>query len=65
MGLEKAIKYGKEHRKPFSKETGTYAKSVDSTCHNHGSCSYCLSNRMHSNRIRELNSREQLNEFNV
>ena len=65
MGLEKAIKYGKEHRKPFSKETGTYAKSVDSTCRNHGSCSYCLSNRMHSNRIRELNSREQLNEFNV
>lgn len=38
MGLEKAIEHGKEHRKPFSKETGTYAKFIDCTCRNHGSC---------------------------
>lgn len=48
MSLDKAIKYGKEKRKPFRK-----SKSVDYTCRNHGSCPYCLSNRLHNSRKRE------------
>lgn len=33
MSLEKAIKYGKGYRKPY-----TGAKAIDCTCRNHGSC---------------------------
>ena len=33
MSLDKAIKSGKEHRKPYRK-----AKAVDPTCRNHGTC---------------------------
>ena len=42
MSLNKAIESGKEKRKMY-----TGAKAVDRTCRNHGSCSYCLSNRIH------------------
>jgi hypothetical protein len=40
MSLNKAIKYGKEKRKPYRK-----AKAVDCSCRNHGSCDWCKSNR--------------------
>ncbi len=40
MGLEKAIFYGKEHRKPFR---GT--KKFDSECRNHGACTWCMQDR--------------------
>lgn len=63
MGLEKSIKSGKEYRKPFGKETGTYAKSIDCTCRNHGSCKWCLGNRLYKNVKRELSSVKQLEEF--
>ena len=42
MSLDKAIKYGKEHRKPYRG-----AKAIDYTCRNHGSCKYCEGNRLH------------------
>ena len=42
MSLDKAIKHGKEKRKPYRG-----AKAVDSTCRNHGSCKWCESNREH------------------
>lgn len=45
MSLDKAIKHGKEHRKPYRG-----GKAVDSTCRNHGGCPCCLSNRMHKYR---------------
>ena len=45
MALDKAIKYGKEHRKPYGKGYGNYAKSVDRSCRNHGGCSWCEGNR--------------------
>ena len=41
MSLEKAIKYNKEHRKPFRG-----AKAIACSCRNHGGCGYCNSNRM-------------------
>ena len=41
MSLNKAIKHGKEHRKAYRG-----SKAHDIGCRNHGSCDYCLSNRM-------------------
>lgn len=40
MSLNKAIKYGKEHRKQYKG-----SKLYFSSCCNHGSCTYCQSNR--------------------
>ena len=42
MALDKSIKSGKEHRKPYKG-----AKAIDKTCRNHGSCPYCQGNRKH------------------
>ena len=42
MSLDKAIKYGKEKRKPFRG-----GKSVSSHCRNHGGCEYCKGNRLY------------------
>lgn len=39
--LDKAIKYGKEHRKIYYG-----SKSFDKTCRNHGTCNYCRNNRL-------------------
>lgn len=65
MGLEKAMEHNKEHRKPFVKETGTYAKSIDCTCRNHGGCDWCFGNRIHKNQKRELSNRQMLKEREV
>ena len=42
MTLDKAIKHGKEHRKPYRG-----GKAFDKTCRNHGSCDWCRDNRKH------------------
>lgn len=42
MSLDKAIKSGKEHRKPYRK-----SKAFDGTCRNHGGCPCCMKNRMY------------------
>jgi len=39
MGLEKAIRSGKERRRPWYD-----SRCVDGTCRNHGSCPWCRSN---------------------
>ena len=36
MSLDKAIRSGKEHRKPYRGN-----KAVDPMCCNHGGCDYC------------------------
>jgi len=41
MSLEKAIKSGKEHRKPYYK----YCEQIDPSCRNHGGCPWCEGNR--------------------
>lgn len=46
MGLEKAIKSGKEHRVEYGTKNQPYCKSVDPTCRNHGSCTWCRGNRL-------------------
>ena len=53
MSLDKAIKYGKEWRKEYCRENGTYAKAVSRACRNHGGCQWCLENRIHKYRKKE------------
>ena len=48
MSLDKAIQYGKEHRKPYRG-----SKAVDPSCRNHGSCPWCKSNRLHKFRDKD------------
>lgn len=62
MSLNKAIAQGKEHRKPYGKTSGTYAKSVDCTCRNHGSCYWCMKNRLHNTRKKEYAMMEAMKE---
>lgn len=40
MSLDKSIKSGKEHRKPYRG-----IKAIDRSCRNHGGCSWCEGNR--------------------
>lgn len=42
MSLDKAIKHGKEHRKPY-----TGAKAMFKSCRNHGGCPWCEEDRKH------------------
>lgn len=57
MSLDKAIKHKKEKRKPYRG-----SKAFDCSCRNHGTCSWCLDNRIHKNKKRLLKSKEQLKE---
>lgn len=56
--LDKAIKHGKEHRKPYKG-----AKSFDRSCRNHGSCTYCLNNRTCRNNAKTEAANEALQEY--
>lgn len=58
MSLDKAIQHGKEHRKKFRG-----AKAIDCSCRNHGSCSYCLGNRLHSTKKRKMSLPEKEQEY--
>lgn len=62
MALDKAIKYGKEHRKPYGKGYGNYAKSVDRSCRNHGGCSWCEGNRTYKYRKKAAGMIAAMNE---
>lgn len=42
MSLDKAIKYGKEKRKPY-----TGSNRYFTSCRNHGGCPWCERNRKH------------------
>lgn len=54
MSLEKAIKYGREHRKPY-----TGAKAVSNVCR-HGYCASCEDNKMHNTRKKIISTIEQI-----
>lgn len=47
MSLDKAIYYGKEHRKPYHR-SGRF----DYSCRPHGGCPYCWHNRFHKTLLR-------------
>jgi hypothetical protein len=57
MSLDKSIKSGKEHRKPYRK-----AKAVDSLCRNNKSCSHCMENRLHKFKIPLMKAQQQESE---
>ena len=56
--LDKAIKYGKEKRKPYRG-----SKVIDCTCRNHGSCPWCRENRLYKNKKREQKMLDKLKEI--
>ncbi len=58
MSLDKAIEYGKEKRKPY-----TGAKAVDCSCRNHGSCAWCMSNRLYQQLKIDEASKQALEEI--
>ena len=58
MGLEKAIKHGKEHRKSYYG-----AKAVDQTCRNHGSCPWCMGNRLYHGRKLEQAASDSVKDY--
>ena len=60
MSLDKAIKYGKEKRKPYRG-----AKALDSWRRNHGNCSWCKEGRLHKNKKREKSILEQMEDTYV
>ena len=49
MSLDKAIKYGKEKRKPYYGN-----KAVDPHCRNHGNCPWCRDGRLHKHKKNKL-----------
>ena len=57
MSLDKAIEHGKEKRKPY-----TGSKAFDCSCRNHGTCSWCLSNRTIQQQKVEESTRQALEE---
>lgn len=58
MALNKAIQYGKEHRKPY-----TGSKAIDRTCRNHGGCPWCEENRKYKNIKRLQKTLDKLKEM--
>jgi hypothetical protein len=58
MSLDKAIKHGKEKRKPYRK-----SKAFDLSCRNHGSCDWCKSSRNHFDKKRREAADAELKDF--
>ena len=58
--LDKAIKSGKEHRKPYRK-----SQRFDKTCRCHGSCPYCRSNRLHNFLKTEEETKDLLSDWEI
>jgi len=52
MSLNKAIRHGKEHRKPF--------RGHDPTCRPHGSCPYCANGRKHAQKVADIAAAEEI-----
>ena len=57
MALDKAIEYGKEHRKPYKG-----AKVVDCSCRNHGTCEWCRNNRIYRSLREMMRTIDEMNE---
>lgn len=52
MSLDKGIRYGKEHRKPYRG-----CKALDLICRNHGTCPWCQGNIKYKKRKADLKGR--------
>jgi len=53
MSLDKAIKSGKEKRKPYRG-----SKAIDGACRNHGSCPWCQGKRKYKKKKEQEASNE-------
>lgn len=58
MSLVKAIKHGKEHRKPYRG-----SKAFDYSCTNHGTCKYCANNRQHAKHRDDKAAKDAIKEY--
>ena len=58
MSFDKAIKYGKEHRKPYRG-----GKAIDPSCRNHGGCPWCEENRQIQQIKAKLLAQEKIREY--
>lgn len=58
MSHDRAIASGQEHRKPWQGSA-----RYDQSCRPGGSCTYCESNRMHSDRQRQEAADQQLTDY--
>ena len=58
MSLDKAIAHNKEHRQIYYG-----SKSIDRTCHNHGTCIYCQGNRLYKNKKRMASIVDKMKEI--
>lgn len=59
MALDKAIKSGKEHRKPYYK----YCEQIDPSCRNHGGCPWCEANCKHKFIITEQKMKDAFKDY--
>jgi hypothetical protein len=57
MSLDKAIKHGKEKRKPYRR-----SKAFDASCRNHGGCPHCEGGRQHATKKRKISADEEIKE---
>ena len=57
MSLDKAIEHGKERRKQYRG-----SKAIDTSCRNHGSCTWCEENRKHKFRDKHPPEPEEVEE---
>ena len=55
MSHNKAIKHGKEHRRPYRG-----SRRFDHSCRNHGGCGYCRGNRLYAASRRTVSADERL-----
>lgn len=60
MSFDKAIEYGKEHRKKYHG-----AKAVDKACRNHGNDDWSLEDRVHRNKKRQRILDEKIQEVDA
>ena len=59
MSLDKSIKHGKEHRRPYYG-----AKAADKSCRNHGSDPWAEENRRYCADKRQSSADEQIRKYN-
>jgi hypothetical protein len=55
MSHNKAIKHGKEHRRPYRG-----SRRFDHSCRNHGDCGHCRGNRLYAASRRAVSADERL-----
>jgi hypothetical protein len=58
MSFDKSIESGQEHRKEYRK-----SKRFDKTCRNHGSCSWCRSDKLYQFNKEVERTEKELKEY--